>query len=429
MHNCVLTVESSTNGIASNVVSATGSYEFLMEGCVINYTQAGSSAGGKEHIILAMGGSGVYNIHDNSIASTVADVDDNFIFLNHTTTSTSECYVARNRGAMEFTHASYSGDAVAILNTANGSHLTSSYNYLEMEAVSGAGTGTGIKIDSIAGTGRLQLNHNYAEVTGFGTNTSSYIGAGDTIVAAWDKIEAADGPTVLSSNVSFLSADTAGHALFTGGLKLGLASPIELPTVDGTDGQVLTTDGAGNVDFEDAPSPVLKTTLADEWYDNSTHGGCYDATGTQTFTNNIQYFITFVLTEETTFDRIAIETTTSGSGELARLGIYNDDGANRPSTLVLDAGQLDLSTSGAKELTIDQTLSSGIYWLCMLLDTANTCRCYVNIEGSPVGFASSTTTTKVYGVQTAFSYASLPATAGATILIPVKPPRILLRRS
>lgn len=64
-----------------------------------------------------------------------------------------------------------------------------------------------------------------------------------------------------------------------------------------------------------------------------------------------------------TFDRIGCETTTSpGSGNV-RLGIYNCGDNGLPSTVALDAGQVDSATAAVKEITISHTLTPGRYWL------------------------------------------------------------------
>ena len=63
-----------------------------------------------------------------------------------------------------------------------------------------------------------------------------------------------------------------------------------------------------------------------------------------------------------TFDRIGLEVTTSAASGVVRLGIYGDsDGI--PGSLILDAGTVDASTTGAKEITISQQLTPGMYYL------------------------------------------------------------------
>jgi hypothetical protein len=85
---------------------------------------------------------------------------------------------------------------------------------------------------------------------------------------------------------------------------------------------------------------------------------------------NTAYFLPLVVPSQTTFDRIAIRTsgTFSGSG-VARLGIYNDTNG-QPSTVVLNAGTVAPVAAGAGyEITINQTLAAGIYWLAFVSQT------------------------------------------------------------
>jgi len=63
-------------------------------------------------------------------------------------------------------------------------------------------------------------------------------------------------------------------------------------------------------------------------------------------------------------DRIGVEVDTAGgAGAKMRLGIYKDDGNYYPGDLVVDAGEIDCTTTGSKTLTIDEILEPGIYWL------------------------------------------------------------------
>lgn len=70
------------------------------------------------------------------------------------------------------------------------------------------------------------------------------------------------------------------------------------------------------------------------------------------------------IADRTAVDRIACEVTSAGTtGAVVRLGIYEDNGENNPGALLVDAGTVDATTTGVKELTISQTLEPGLYWL------------------------------------------------------------------
>src|SRR3990167_3160400 len=68
------------------------------------------------------------------------------------------------------------------------------------------------------------------------------------------------------------------------------------------------------------------------------------------------------------FDRIAMRVTTAGTGTTprVRLGLYKDNGNVYPSSLVFDAGEVDVSTTGVKEVTINASLPEGLYWIVLV---------------------------------------------------------------
>lgn len=65
-----------------------------------------------------------------------------------------------------------------------------------------------------------------------------------------------------------------------------------------------------------------------------------------------------------TYDRIGIRVSTADINELVRLGIRTMNASNRPGTVVLDAGTVDATTTGEKEITISTSLARGWYFLC-----------------------------------------------------------------
>lgn len=86
--------------------------------------------------------------------------------------------------------------------------------------------------------------------------------------------------------------------------------------------------------------------------------------------NSLRAFPFFV-PKTAKFDRIAIRVSTLATGTTprVRLGVYEDkgDGTVYPGALVLDAGEVDVSSTGLKEITIDLTLKGGkMYWLSLV---------------------------------------------------------------
>lgn len=78
--------------------------------------------------------------------------------------------------------------------------------------------------------------------------------------------------------------------------------------------------------------------------------------------SNINGGAYFNVSATTTFDRIGVEITSAVASSTVRLGIYNVSNL-LPTTLVLDAGTVDSTTTGVKQITISQTLPIGMYLL------------------------------------------------------------------
>jgi len=94
------------------------------------------------------------------------------------------------------------------------------------------------------------------------------------------------------------------------------------------------------------------------------------AASTLTMTLNTAYATPIYIADAATLIEIAVKVTTAIATGLVRLGIYHDDGALNPSTVLLDAGTIDASTTGIKPLTISQAVTPGNWWLVAVAQTA-----------------------------------------------------------
>lgn len=71
----------------------------------------------------------------------------------------------------------------------------------------------------------------------------------------------------------------------------------------------------------------------------------------------------FIITRTVTLVRIGAEISTVGeAGSKLRLGVYADGDYGHPSALVLDAGTINGDSATVQEITINLTLTKGIYW-------------------------------------------------------------------
>lgn len=159
--------------------------------------------------------------------------------------------------------------------------------------------------------------------------------------------------------------------------------------------------------------------------------GILDAAGTTAeISANILYAIPFFVARTEKFDRIAINVTVAAAS-LARLGIYADDGTIAPGRLVLDAGEVSLTPSGVKEITISQELIGGqLYWLALVSDagaTANRSLALASLYGVILGVSSALPTAWYTAYYRSFTYAALPDPFG-TPTIGTGGPGIFLRK-
>jgi hypothetical protein len=127
----------------------------------------------------------------------------------------------------------------------------------------------------------------------------------------------------------------------------------------------------------------------------------------------------FIVPDDATYTAIAIHQTTGTTGS-ARLGIYSDDGAGYPGALVLDAGTVTLTGTGAKEIVISQALSRGWHWVAGVWSVATGVYEAFTVAGTIplLGAASATGQTTNYAyVEVAHPFGALPNpfTPGGTL--------------
>lgn len=145
---------------------------------------------------------------------------------------------------------------------------------------------------------------------------------------------------------------------------------------------------------------------------------------------NVLSTVPFWVGRAQNFDRIGAEVTTAGAaGATLRLGIYADDGNGLPGALVVDAGTITSDSTGAKELTISQSLAAGWYHLAALVNTATATFRVITGNNYPVGagsLASATASGGQAGHYTAGVTGALPASFtltdryGAPVLVTLR---------
>lgn len=152
------------------------------------------------------------------------------------------------------------------------------------------------------------------------------------------------------------------------------------------------------------------------------------ATSAFTAVANYLYYVPFFLKRTCTITDMEVTCSTAVALAKARLGIYSDSGVLVPNALLLDAGEVDVSTTGSKPISsLSTVLQAGHYWLALLNKAASVdyVGCYtisnlgIGVTGAANGIVTRFTEARTYS-------SGFPATAtgavgtGVTPLVKVK---------
>jgi hypothetical protein len=150
----------------------------------------------------------------------------------------------------------------------------------------------------------------------------------------------------------------------------------------GTNGQVLTADSTqadGVIWSTPAGGAAFFPPIISGDYMSLPFGATTDVTAV----NSRTYYIPIYL-PACTLNRIACYTGGSFSGSgVVRLGIYNTDSNNKPSTVLLDAGTVSTNAAGtAFEITINQAITAGFYYLAFNSQTNASTNAFYGVASS-----------------------------------------------
>lgn len=168
----------------------------------------------------------------------------------------------------------------------------------------------------------------------------------------------------------------------------------------------------------------------ESWYTSPKAGTAL--AGTALVANRI-YAMPFICPKAITIDQVGVYVSTL-STTTARLGIYSDNGNCYPGNLLLDAGTIDVTATGAKKIAINQTLAANtLYWLVIVCAATPAIYCIpvagvINILGHPAALG----TAQHAGLYATLTYGVLPATfptAGLTMITAAPIPAIFVRLS
>ena len=126
-----------------------------------------------------------------------------------------------------------------------------------------------------------------------------------------------------------------------------------------------------------------------------------------TITANRLYYEPIFCTTAITVQKLSLQVQTAGAaGKKVRVGIYNCTTDLQPTSLILDAGEVAVDTTGQKIITVDLSLPPGLYLSCFVSD------------GTPILFEMESPSPAIYpsghypiqDFYDAFSYGVLPST-------------------
>ena len=109
-----------------------------------------------------------------------------------------------------------------------------------------------------------------------------------------------------------------------------------------------------------------------------------DAVGTQLLNDSKIYFVPFRIRETKIFNKIGFMVSGAGSAGQLRMGVYGarlNVPGHPPYDLIFEAGIVDITASGVKEITISSELAAGEYWLGLQVDGEVTLLANASDEG------------------------------------------------
>lgn len=166
----------------------------------------------------------------------------------------------------------------------------------------------------------------------------------------------------------------------------------------------------------------------------------------QQLTNDTLYVMPFPVPFDVTLTRIGAEVVTAGStGSTLLLVIYTDDGAGGPSALSLDSsvdgsastilgnGLIDTTNVSVQEVTINKTLTAGLYWVGAVVQGTPVTRPFIrSVTSGMIGLGATTLAAMGSGASPiAYSQASVSGAPPASFTIGSSPqgicPRVFVK--
>lgn len=219
---------------------------------------------------------------------------------------------------------------------------------------------------------------------------------------------------------------TTGFVTTADNLKAPLASPTFTGTPTAPTAAVTTnTTQLATTAFTQSAINAGTSNLEVPLRSGDYYSASFPGTSSGTFLNGTFTGSIFIPSRSTSLIRIGVRVTTAGTtGALIRLGVYTFNLATNGATLVQDAGTVDGTTTGYKELTIAASVDVGqAYFIGAVFQGAPTTAPVINIgtgshpqlSGNASG--DSMATNSIPGLQVSGITGALPATINSGGLI------------
>jgi hypothetical protein len=278
-------------------------------------------------------------------------------------------------------------------------------------------------LTNVASASTVNLNDsttNYFNITGTTAITAITLAEGSQVVVKFaDALTLTDGASLVclgGENITTAAGDIAEFR----GESSGVVRMLRYHKANGTalsgaatSGQALIANGAGGSSWSNPKTYDNTGYVTNRYYFGLSAS---PGSGASHLANQL-YGRVFTVGKQATFTRIGIEVTT-GHASNARLGIYNFDGGI-PTSLVLDAGTVSAASTGAKEITISQALSPGLYVVAAVFESASsetrTVAATAGTHAHFLGFGSFNAATDGSAFYGAHTYGALPSTFPASL--------------
>lgn len=153
-----------------------------------------------------------------------------------------------------------------------------------------------------------------------------------------------------------------------------------------------------------AASPNAVPVAIGRWYDGAFHAA---NPGTLAGAANRLDLGPFFTSQPLRVDRVAVAVSTAVASALAKIVIYNSNDDGVPDALIYESGDIDCSSTGGKEITVDITFEANrIYWLGTRHSSTATLRTIVSSSALNMGMSSSNSSTMLSCLRRTVTFAS-----------------------